>query len=378
MSCSKPEQVHKFASRQWSSGSLMRGLSFLNDQSKKEQVEYGDILSVAKSRLATLQAQNGQVPSTPEARVRAVTSPQDNSEKGEMSEDDLSEEEDADAPQQQKKATEEYKKLAALNAKLARICKPKAHSGRLEVSQEIHKQWMAGGEQRKSLLNILIKANGDKAVFKKEIEHMQRNRIKAVCRYCTAKSRVKTHVRRDKYERNIREFWVDVATTGAFERENEETLCDKTGAEGTAVSFDLGLPAEQPQVDDRGPPSDPDDSDAEVGSGNEDDSDRSTRTKVPRPGDVQEESVFEAHENIPEVVNNLLRVQGRMDTLYEKVSAVSSNEAQESLKKVDKYRSTLGNLHDELADLKSYFDGHIKACSEDEKFDKANLISMLR
>lgn len=103
--------------------------------------------------------------------------------------------------------------------------------------------------------------------------------------------------RRDKYERNIREFWVDVATTGAFERENEETLCDKTGAEGTAVSFDLGLPAEQPQVDDRGPPSDPDDSDAEVGSGNEDDSDRSTRTKVPRPGDVQEESVFEAHPN---------------------------------------------------------------------------------
>ena len=31
------------------------------------------------------------------------------------------------------------------------------------MSQEIHKQWMAGGEQRKSLLNILIKANGDKA-----------------------------------------------------------------------------------------------------------------------------------------------------------------------------------------------------------------------
>ena len=60
-------------------------------------------------------------------------------------------------------ATDEYKKLAALNAKLARICKPKAHSGRLEVSQEIHKQWLAGGDQRKSLLNMLIKANGDKA-----------------------------------------------------------------------------------------------------------------------------------------------------------------------------------------------------------------------
>ena len=37
-----------FLSKQWSSGSLMRGLSFLNDQKEKEKLEYGDILAVPK------------------------------------------------------------------------------------------------------------------------------------------------------------------------------------------------------------------------------------------------------------------------------------------------------------------------------------------
>ena len=92
--------------------------------------------------------------------------------------------------------------------------------------------------------------------------------------------------RRDKYERNIREFWVDVATTGAFERENEETLCDKTGAEGTAVSFDLGLPAAPDGIEDQG-----DESEAESTSGNEA---PSVRSKVPKPDDLENEPVFEA------------------------------------------------------------------------------------
>ena len=37
-----------FLSKQWSSGSLMRGFSFLNDQKEKEKLEYGDILAVPK------------------------------------------------------------------------------------------------------------------------------------------------------------------------------------------------------------------------------------------------------------------------------------------------------------------------------------------
>ena len=54
------------------------------------------------------------------------------------------------------------KKQGAMDAALRRICTPKPGSGRLEVSMEIHRQWKAGGAQRKCLLNMLIKADGNK------------------------------------------------------------------------------------------------------------------------------------------------------------------------------------------------------------------------
>ena len=60
-------------------------------------------------------------------------------------------------------ATDEIKKMAALDAKLRRLCCPKPLSGKLEVSPEIHKQWAAGGQQRKVLLQVLVRAKGDKA-----------------------------------------------------------------------------------------------------------------------------------------------------------------------------------------------------------------------
>ena len=40
-----------------------------------------------------------------------------------------------------------------------------------------------------------------------------------------------------------------------------------------------------------------------------------------------------------------------------------------SMKKVEGFRSQLMSLHDELADCKSYFDGHL----DDEQFDPENL-----
>ncbi|CAK9038870.1 Uncharacterized protein SCF082_LOCUS22806 [Durusdinium trenchii] len=61
-------------------------------------------------------------------------------------------------------------------------------------------------------------------------------RIKAAVAYCTHPSRVKTHVRRDKYQPTIKEYWVDVATTGSFEEEHEESLTDRTTGEGLMLS----------------------------------------------------------------------------------------------------------------------------------------------
>ena len=60
-------------------------------------------------------------------------------------------------------ASDEIKKMAALDAKLRRLCCPKPLSGKLEVSPEIHKQGAAGGQQRKVLLQVLVRAKGDKA-----------------------------------------------------------------------------------------------------------------------------------------------------------------------------------------------------------------------
>ena len=58
--------------------------------------------------------------------------------------------------------SEADKRMDALNASLRRLCTPKKASGRLEVSQEVHRQWKQGGAQRQALLDVLIKAGGDK------------------------------------------------------------------------------------------------------------------------------------------------------------------------------------------------------------------------
>ena len=59
-------------------------------------------------------------------------------------------------------AQPEEKKARAMDAALRRVCTPKPSSGKLEVSAEVYRQWKAGGAQRKCLLNLFIKANGDK------------------------------------------------------------------------------------------------------------------------------------------------------------------------------------------------------------------------
>ncbi len=42
--------VRPLASRQWSSESLQRGISFLKEQKQKENLEYGDILAAPSQK----------------------------------------------------------------------------------------------------------------------------------------------------------------------------------------------------------------------------------------------------------------------------------------------------------------------------------------
>ena len=58
--------------------------------------------------------------------------------------------------------SEETRRMNAMAAGLRRVCTPKPASGKLEVSADIHKQWLQGGKARKALLDIFIKNNADK------------------------------------------------------------------------------------------------------------------------------------------------------------------------------------------------------------------------
>ncbi|CAL1148983.1 unnamed protein product [Cladocopium goreaui] len=265
--------------------------------------------------------------------------------------------------------------MDALNATLRRLCTPKRASGKLEVSAEIHRQWKQGGTQRQALLDILVKAGGNKDAFKKEIEHIQKKarrtkihvtkgfyskekmrtelgwsaaRIKGAVAYCCHPSRAKTHVRKDKYERNLREFWVDAATTGSAEEENEETFVDRTRGEGDAPStIDLGLPpTDCPGTDDEAQ----EDSDESVEEDLQGDADGTSskaskvRVKVPGKNDVEREVALEAVENVSSVMTQLLKVQTRMTGLLEKLAALDTEDAKQSATKIDGYSKSLMTL----------------------------------
>lgn len=51
-------------------------------------------------------------------------------------------------------------------------------------------------------------------------------------------------VRRDKYQPSIREYWVDVSTTGSLKSQVEESLTEQTAIEGEVENLTVGLPSE--------------------------------------------------------------------------------------------------------------------------------------
>ena len=159
--------------------------------------------------------------------------------------------------------------------------------------------------------------------------------------------------RRDKYEKDLRKYWVDVETTGSYEAENEEQFVDATVGEGDAGdSIDLGLPAPDRNAVVNSPGEEPDeDTDEDV---SEDDGSGSSRHKVPSKNDVEREHALEvglmihfmlkkflynmfypisistvsgkAVENVGPVIANLLRVQSKMETARDKLKALDQTD----------------------------------------------------
>ena len=97
--------------------------------------------------------------------------------------------------------------------------------------------------------------------------------------------------RRDKYESHLKEYWVDVLTTGSFEDENEEMLVDKTAGEGLADSIDLGLQPIEPQAG--CPGEEPDEVTDQELDGDGDETASSRKVKVPKREEVEQEHTLE-------------------------------------------------------------------------------------
>ncbi|CAL1139171.1 unnamed protein product [Cladocopium goreaui] len=238
----------------------------------------------------------------------------------------------------------------ALLATLRRICSPKPSSGKLEVSAEDAFKKHVEHIQKKSRRSKLHVAQG---YYSKE--HMKTKlgwsaqRIRAAVAYCTVPKRVKSHTRKDKYE-GTREYWVDVETTGSFENENEESFLESTAVSGQGEDIELGLtPAAHADGEDSGASNDEDDDD-------DDDQASSVRTKNKGMG-PEAESALEAVDNLGTVMGNLLKTQAKLEGLKDKLSALETPEGPGLVTKVQSYCDKLITLHDELADLKSYFDG---------------------
>ena len=100
--------------------------------------------------------------------------------------------------------------------------------------------------------------------------------------------------RRDKYEKDLKEYWIDTHTEGNFENEREESIIDATIGEGDPTSLELGiqgpdsLALEGQELQQEG-----EDTDQEV---DVDDGGASSRSKPRTNPDCEKESAFEAQQ----------------------------------------------------------------------------------
>ncbi|CAE7903870.1 unnamed protein product, partial [Symbiodinium necroappetens] len=235
--------------------------------------------------------------------------------------------------------TEEEKRAASLDAGLRRVCTPKRSSGKLEVAPEVYQQWRKGGLERKLLLQQFIAAGANKDAFIKRIEYIRTKsratKLKVDSGWYTKDAMKKVLGWRDKYQRKLKEYWVDTATTGTFEKTTSEALHETLSAEGVPEDVTIGgiNPGEPIHDGDGGASSgsdDESDDEADSGAGRARKAGRGKGSGNAKQ-ELEEEKALEAVENVRTVMANILRTQGRLEDLSVKLQALGTDEAQKSL-----------------------------------------------
>ncbi|CAE7409072.1 unnamed protein product, partial [Symbiodinium microadriaticum] len=241
---------------------------------------------------------------------------------------------------EKKARTDEEKRAASLDAGLRRVCTPKKSSGKLDVAPEVYQQWKRGGADRKLLLEQFVLAGANKDAFIKRIEHIRTktrtSKLTVESGWYTKENMKKVLGWRDKYQRKLKEFWVDTSTRGTFEKSHAEALREALTVEGTPEDVVIGGVNPGPGDDSEHDSTDDDDDsedDADSGAGKSRKAGRGKGSGANKQQEVEEEKALEAVENVGTVMANILRTQGRMEDTSAKLQALKSEDATKFLSK---------------------------------------------
>lgn len=308
---------------------------------------------------------------------------------------------------------------------IRRMCTRNPRTGKRKVSSSVAKQFMRGGKSRADLIALFIKNGGNKDKFARHAEHTITNsktgkvtvrtgyfteedmktkleypehRIKAVKAYCRKMHKNyprRKFITRDKYQRNVRKYWVEKEVEGSYEKAVTKDSTRRLNVDMNEDSFsdndDFKIDGESDQSG----------SDSEGSSGgnrkrsrsrrghdtaSDDDSvcseksPKRSKKKVPKAPkgknrrtscddelSVSEEEPLEEIENVDTMLGQILRTVSNLNALIPKLEKLGTPDANKSAKDVRTRTSTLMTLHDEIAELKAHYDAHKTLTPEETK-----------
>eukprot|EP00435_Cladocopium_sp_Y103_P007433 s1445_g2.t1 len=216
--------------------------------------------------------------------------------------------------------------------------------------------------------------------------------VKAYCRKMHKKYPRRKFITRDKYQRNVRKYWVEKEVEGSYEKAVTKDSTRRLNVDMNEDSFsdndDFKIDGESDQSG----------SDSEGSSGgnrkrsrsrrghdtaSDDDSvcseksPRRPKKKVPKGKNrrtscddelsVSEEEPLEEIENVDTMLGQILRTVSNLNALIPKLEKLGTPDANKSAKDVRTRTSTLMTLHDEIAELKAHYDAHKTLTPEETK-----------
>ncbi|CAE7797904.1 unnamed protein product [Symbiodinium necroappetens] len=187
-----------------------------------------------------------------------------------------------------------------------------------------------------------------------------KDRIKAIIAYCTkTKARKRQLTRRDKYQRHILEYWIDLRTSGSLSRSHQEEftqyveIIDNNASLPNPVLGNESLPCYDEEDEEESQDTDDGDDEDERGSVSpkfKRKKSRRSRPSTPRTNkkkreekekQAEVETALDDIEKIPQILGEILKVRIKVDKTLEE------------LKHKKKKGEQLMKLHDDLAEIRA-------------------------